>query len=99
MAKIAYDLVVATGEYTDKSGAVKKRWLTIGKVFATNNGYFAILDRHISLAGLPTSDKGDGVMVSFFEPRQSGASTGALPTTIAPSKSNADPDFDSDVPF
>ena len=96
-SKLAYDMVVSTGSYKDGSGATKKKWLTIGKVFASDRGYFAILDRHINLAGLPPSDKGDGVMVSFFEPKAPGQ-TGSTPAR-APSKDSGLGDFDDDIPF
>lgn len=98
-AKHAYDLVVAKGEYQDKSGNSKKQWLTIGRMYANDKGYFLVLEPHINLAGLPRSDRG-GVMVSCFEPRPMGGSPSSsnVPTGGG-GASRPFSDFDDDIPF
>lgn len=92
-AKHAYDLVVVSSEYVDRQGNRKKKWLTIGRVFMNDKGYFAVLDRYINLAGLPVGDR-DGVMVSFFEPKPTGGAGGTPTGTSRPAS-----DFDDDIPF
>lgn len=102
-AKHMYDLVVSTGEYKDASGATKKKWLTIGRVFEGDRGLFGSLDPFINLAGLPLNNF-DQVQLSFFEPKQrTGAGAGAAPASprpaAAPRQKSTMDDFDDDIPF
>lgn len=98
--KHAYDLVVSTGEYRDGNGNTKKKWLTIGRMYANEKGYFCTLEPYINLAGIPLSDRGQ-VMVSCFEPKNN---TGSAPAGPVPSRApitSGGPlnDFDDDIPF
>ena len=95
--KLAYDLVAASGEYKDKSGATKKRWVQVGKMFENDRGYFISLEPHINLAGLMKNDHGQ-VIVSCFEPKQPGAFGAPAASRPAPSQ-NSLPDFEDDIPF
>lgn len=70
MAKL-YDLAVAVGSYTDRSGNEKKRWKNIGSVVQTKDGGKVILiDRTFNPAGVPVEDGRDQIMVSMFEPKE-----------------------------
>lgn len=96
-AKHVYDLVVSTGEYKDASGATKKKWLTIGRVFEGDRGLFGSLDPFINLAGLPLNNF-DQVQLSFFEPRQKTGGAPAASGSARPAQ-NSLPDFEDDIPF
>ena len=98
--KHMYDLVVSTGEYKDASGATKKKWLTIGRVFEGDRGLFGSLDPFINLAGLPLNNF-DQVQLSFFEPKQrTGAPAPSAARTPAPLRQrDLMDDFDDDIPF
>lgn len=102
--KHMYDLVVSTGEYKDASGATKKKWLTIGRVFEGDRGLFGSLDPFINLAGLPLNNF-DQVQLSFFEPKQRTGAPAPSPapsparTPAPPRQQNLMDDFDDDIPF
>lgn len=68
MAKL-YDLAVAVGTFTTKSGEEKKRWKNIGSVLETKDGGKVILiDRTFNPAGVPVEAGRDSIMVSMFPP-------------------------------
>lgn len=99
--KHMYDLVVSTGEYKDASGATKKKWLVIGRVFEGDRGLFGSLDPFINLAGLPLNNF-DQVQLSFFEPKQrTGAPAPSATRTPAPPRQQSlmDDFDDGDIPF
>lgn len=69
MAKL-YDLAVAVGSFTTKSGEEKKRWKNIGSVIETKDGGKVILiDRTFNPAGVPVEAGRDSIMVSMFPPK------------------------------
>lgn len=78
----AFDLKVKTGEYQNQQGETKGEYITLGVVMRGDNGYFAILDPSVNLAGCllkqnqmnATNGKAqrDGLMVSLFDPAQQG---------------------------
>lgn len=109
--KHAYDLAAVAREYQDASGATKKQWVTIGKMYANDKGYFCVLEPHINLAGLKQSDRG-GVMVSCFEPKDRSGGSGGAPSFGAGGRQSAPASeassgsrvpglapFDDDIPF
>jgi len=98
MAK-THDLVVKLGEYTDRHGQTKAKWLNIGAVFDGQYGPFIVLEPHINLAALPRKD-GGGVMVSMFDKREDApqGSRGAPPERD-PGPLKGGSDFDDDIPF
>lgn len=63
-----YDLVVSTGEYKDRNGDTKKKWLTIGSMFQGDKGPFLVLEPHINIGALPRGAKGS-VVVNCYEPK------------------------------
>lgn len=87
MRKI-YDAVVVTGEYQDRQGNTKKRYLTVGAVFEGERGM------SLKLEALPVSFNG---WISFYPVREQSE------TRRQPSP-RRDPDpqgapFDDDIPF
>lgn len=74
MAKKAYDVVAKTGEYTDREGNTKPKWLNVGAVLKTDNGHVLLIDRHFNPAGLPDPENRGTVMLSLFEPKARGES-------------------------
>jgi len=63
-----YDAVVATGTYTDRNGAEKKRYKNIGVVMEGNEGgLYMLLDRSFNPAGI--NSERETIMVSFFAPK------------------------------
>lgn len=76
MAHKTHDLVVKTGEYTDRNGQTKASYEPIGSLMMSDKGPFILLKRTFNPAGVPVD--GDRVMVSCFEPRndQQGGNNG-----------------------
>ena len=74
-----HDLKVKVGEYTDKTGTKKGRWVTVGRVMTGDDGSeFWLLDKTFNPAGVPdlNGKGGDSVLISKFAPRDSQASPG-----------------------
>lgn len=59
-----YDAVATIGEYTNKQGEKKKRYLTVGAVMEGDDGRMAL-----KLDALPTNPDWSG-WISFYEPKQ-----------------------------
>lgn len=68
MAK-KYDLVVKTGEYTNRDGEVKARYMNIGVVMENDKGPYMLLNRTFNPAGVPGNADKDNIIVSMFEDR------------------------------
>lgn len=67
-----HDLKVKVGEYTDKNGAKKGRWITVGRVMTGDDGSeFWLIDKTFNPAGVPdlNGKGGDSVLVGKFAPR------------------------------
>lgn len=63
-----YDMVVKTGEYTDRNtGETKPVWRNIGAVMQGDKGHYALIDKTFNPAGVQ-GDEGS-VLVSLFEPK------------------------------
>jgi len=93
MAK-KYDLSVKTGEYTDRDGQTKGRYMNIGVMMETDKGPYILLNRTFNPAGVPGNADRDNIMVSLFEPRDN--------QSQAPAQQRQAPvqrDLDDDVPF
>ena len=59
-----YDAVATIGEYTNKQGEKKKRYLTVGAVMEGSDGRMAL-----KLDALPTNPDWSG-WIAFYEPKQ-----------------------------
>lgn len=103
-----HDLKVKVGEWTDKTGAKKGRWVTVGRVMTGDDGSeFWLLDKTFNPAGVPDlNGKGaDSVLISKFAPREAQAGPGehqqAKANGYAPQPiSNAKlSDLPDDLPF
>ena len=108
-AQKTHDLKVKVSEYTDKTGAKKGRWVTVGCVMAGEDGQeYWLLDRTFNPAGVPDlSGRGsESVLLCKFAPRQPGTqgpsehqqakSNGYAPQ---PSGSHGMADMRDDLPF
>jgi hypothetical protein len=96
---ILKDLAVVIDTYTDRNGAEKKKWLTIGQLHASKEGReYITLEPHINLAAIPRKDGDSRVYVSMFEPKQKDGAPAAAPAQSARPAPAAGMD-DSDVPF
>jgi hypothetical protein len=95
------DIAIKIGTYTDRNGAEKNRYKTIGRMVTKDDGgEFLMLDAdifHASLFALVNKERKDRVLCSIFEPRDE---TGAAKT---PPTGNGTPeafaDLSSDIPF
>ncbi len=67
MAK-KYDVVAVVGEYTDKQGQQKKRYMNVGAVMSNDNGFYMLLDKSFNPAGLAEPGK-SSIIFSMFEPK------------------------------
>jgi len=96
MAK-KYDLSVKTGEYTDRDGQTKGRYMNIGVMMETDKGPYILLNRTFNPAGVPGNSDRDNIMVSLFEPRDSQGQAPAQQRQASPFPPQRD--LDDDVPF
>ena len=62
-AKLVFDAVATVGEYTDKQGNKKKRYMTVGKVFESEGGGLSL-----KLDALPVVPEWSG-WISFYVPK------------------------------
>lgn len=62
--KKKYDAVATIGEYQDKQGQTKKRYMTIGVVMEADDGRLSL-----KMEALPVTPAWSG-WISFFEPKQ-----------------------------
>lgn len=92
MSRKKYDVVAATGKYTDQHGEEKTRWLTVGAVLQTDNGHCLLLEKWFNPGALCEPDRGS-VLLNLFEPKRDDR-----PAPSQQSKPPAD-DFNDDVPF
>jgi hypothetical protein len=93
-----YDAVATIGEYTNKQGEKKKRYLTVGAVMEGNDGRMAL-----KLDALPTNPEWSG-WIAFYEPKQQDGSyqQRPAPQQSGPSRQAMAPvisDEDDDIPF
>lgn len=65
MAKKLFDAVASVGEYTDRNGQTKKRYVNVGAVFESDDGKYMSL----KLESIPVGPNWSG-WISFFEPKQ-----------------------------
>ena len=94
---ILKDLAVVIDTYTDRNGAEKKKWLTIGQLHASKEGReYITLEPHINLAAIPRKDGDSRVYVSMFEPKQK---DGAPTAQAQAAKPAAGAGMDDDIPF
>ena len=98
-----YDVAVKVGEYKDSSGKEKARYLTVGSVVEKDDGgTFMLLDRTFNPAGVPNPDNRGNVILSFFEPKPTGAQTSSQSGGGQQSRAAApasDDQFADDIPF
>lgn len=86
MATKKYDAVATVGEYKDKSGDTKKRYVNVGAVFENDRG-----DLSLKLETIPVGPNWSG-WVSFYPPKE----RDAAPVASAPKSGAA---FDEDIPL
>lgn len=71
MAK-KYDLVIKTGEYTDRDGNTKARFKNVGVVMDGDKGPYILLDRTFNPAGVSGNEGRESIIISMYEPKQEG---------------------------
>jgi len=104
-------LVAKVGEYQDREGNSKGRYVEIGVILSNDNGEYAILDPAVNLAGVLTQQnmmnhaKGgkprDKVMVSIFanDRQNGGGSGGAHGNQQGGGADQSRSGFDDEIPF
>ena len=63
-----YDIVAKVGEYTDKQGQKKPRWLTVGQVMEGDKGPFIMLSKWFNPGSIGEPGK-DSILLSCFDPK------------------------------
>ena len=81
-----YDVVAATGEYQDRDGNTKVRWVNCGAVFEKDGKFSMKMDSYAV---------GDG-WYKLFVPKPKGSSQ---PANTPAERSSQPDDFDDDIPF
>ncbi|MEB3212682.1 MAG: hypothetical protein VKL39_15085 [Leptolyngbyaceae bacterium] len=73
-----HDAVVKVGEYQDRDGNTKSRYLNVGSMMKSDDGRgFLLLDRTFNPAGVPNPDGRANLIVSLFDANRDGNSRGA----------------------
>ena len=93
-AKLVFDAVATVGEYTDKQGNKKKRYMTVGKVFESEGGGLSL-----KLDALPVVPEWSG-WISLFVPKDKEQSPAQEQHSAAKANGYQKPaDGFDDVPF
>ena len=93
-AKLVYDAVATVGEYTDKQGNKKKRYMTVGKVFESEGGGLSL-----KLDALPVVPEWSG-WISFYVPKDKEQSPAQEQHSTAKANGYQAPvGGDDDIPF
>jgi hypothetical protein len=92
MAKKIYDAVATIGEYKAASGEIKKRYMTLGSVFESDNGMSLKLD------AVPVGLEWNG-WISFFVPKERENPAPQQSNRQQPSQQQGAPFDDLDVQF
>ena len=68
---MAKKIMIKHGEFTNRDGEVKNKWVQVGTILENNNGEYVLLDPTINLAGFDRTDKNgevqDNLIASIFE--------------------------------
>lgn len=102
MATKKYDIAVKVGEYQDRNGQTKGRYLNVGAVIQGDKGPYIVLERTFNPAGVPNPDNRSSLILSLFEPRDPNAQQGGGQSQRQdqPQQSQAArQDMDDDIPF
>lgn len=66
-------LAVANGQYTNREGQLKTRWVNVGVIGVSQNGKeYMLIDPTINFAAFQREEGKDMVMVGIFEEQQQG---------------------------
>jgi len=98
-------ITAKVGEYTDKEGKTKGRYVDIGVILSNDNGEYALIDPAINLSGVLQKQmsmpnykgKGDYVMAAIFQDESSKKESAKK--GIQEARQAIDDGFDSDIPF
>jgi len=102
-----YDIAIKAGEYADKDGNQKAKWMNLGAVMQGDKGPYLLLDPHVNLAAFMEQGR-DMIIASLFEPRQNNTQQqpqqqnnqqGAAQGGYGGAPSGNFDDFDDDIPF
>jgi len=102
-----YDVKIKSGEYTDREGNTKGRWVDVGVVMEGDGGPYMLLNPGINLAAY-IKDGRSTVIASMFAPRedkqqghqQAPTQQHAPAQAAAPAQNGGYQDFDdSSIPF
>lgn len=85
-----YDITVKVGEYTDREGKTKGRYVNVGAVIQGKDGPYIMLDRTFNPAGVPNPQNRDTVILSLFAPKEQQQKQQAPAPSVG---------FDDDIPF
>jgi len=88
-----YDIVARTGEYTDKDGNKKGRFMNVGAIVENDKGPYMILERWFSPAGIPNPEDRSSLILSLFKPREKADGAARMPSQ------DATRSFEDDIPF
>ncbi|MGO8695978.1 MAG: hypothetical protein ACLQMF_20130 [Rectinemataceae bacterium] len=74
MSRVIHDICVVTQRYTDRNGEEKLKWQKVGVELETERGgRIILLERWFNPAGIPDPENRGTVMLSMFDPKDSGA--------------------------
>lgn len=88
-----FDIVATVGEYTDSSGQAKKRYKNVGVIMSNDNGFYMLMDKTFSPAGLAEPGK-ESIILSLFEPKEKQQQQAPASTSVP-----HDDTYSDDIPF
>ena len=90
-----FDAVATVGEYKDRNGETKKRYVNIGSVFESDDGRLSL-----KLDSVPVGPEWSG-WVSFYEPKGRDVQPSAPQQSAPPQRDQyaATADSQDDIPF
>lgn len=71
-------LMIKHGEFTNRNGEVKNKWVEVGVIMSNDKGEYALLDPAVNLAAFKEQGK-DKVIASIFEDRKSQEDSSDVP--------------------
>jgi len=94
MAHKKYDAVATIGEYTDRNGTTKKRYVNVGTVFENDKGQLSL-----KMEVVPVGQEWSG-WISFFDPKPRDSQPAPQPARqAAPAPARTHHDDTDEIPF
>jgi len=93
------DLVVVTGEYTDRNGDTKKKYQNVGVILEGEYGQFALIESTFNFAAMAETPGGTVKVQIYDANRDRGDRSEPAARAKGKSRAKMPEKFDEDLPF